>query len=159
MWGAHSDERMSSAIAGGPRQRSHSRIKVPRDSWSYFSVSDSRLPQPGGPGPHIYIPQEHGGPVLTTGTGFRFRRLLRLSGLRWSYSNQPPRGQVLDHWLLRLKFVWIKYIETHSVSITKANRLMLFREIIANVVRITQIHCVRNVWNFNVKSGDKYCGM
>jgi hypothetical protein len=38
-----------------------------------------RLPQPGGPGPCIYIPQEQGGPVIPPGTGFPFRRLLRLA--------------------------------------------------------------------------------
>jgi hypothetical protein len=27
-----------------PRQRSHFRVRVPWDSWPYFSVSDSRLP-------------------------------------------------------------------------------------------------------------------
>jgi hypothetical protein len=58
MWGAPSDKRtgMSFTIAAEPRQRSHSRVRVPRDSWLYFTVSDSRLPQPGGPGPRIYIP-------------------------------------------------------------------------------------------------------
>jgi hypothetical protein len=45
----------------GPRQRSHSRVLVPRDSRPYFTVSDSRLHQPGGPGPRIYIPQEQRG--------------------------------------------------------------------------------------------------
>jgi hypothetical protein len=30
-----------------------------------------RLPQPGGPGSHIYIPQEQGGPVIPPGTGLR----------------------------------------------------------------------------------------
>jgi hypothetical protein len=45
-----------------------------------------RLPQPGGPGPCIYFPQEQGGPVMRPGTGFPFRRLLRLAGLRWRYS-------------------------------------------------------------------------
>jgi hypothetical protein len=30
----------------------------------HFTLSDSRLPQPGGPGPRIYIPQEQGGPVI-----------------------------------------------------------------------------------------------
>jgi hypothetical protein len=30
--------------------------------------SHLRLPQPGGPGPHIYIPQEQGGPVIPPGT-------------------------------------------------------------------------------------------
>jgi hypothetical protein len=41
-----------------------------------------RLPQPGGRGPRIYIPQEQGGPDIPPGTGFPFRRLLRLTGLR-----------------------------------------------------------------------------
>jgi hypothetical protein len=36
----------------------------------YFTVSDLKLPQPGGPGSRIYIPQEQGGPVITPGTGF-----------------------------------------------------------------------------------------
>jgi hypothetical protein len=44
-------------IAAGPRQRSHSQVQVLRDSWPHFTVSDMRLPQPGGPGPHIYIPR------------------------------------------------------------------------------------------------------
>jgi hypothetical protein len=42
-----------------------------------------RLPQPGGPGPRIYIPQEQAGPDVPPGTGFSFRRLLRLAGLQW----------------------------------------------------------------------------
>jgi hypothetical protein len=52
-----------------------------------------RLPQPGGPGPRIYIPQEQGGTVISPGTGFPFCRLLRLSGLRRRYSNPPSRGK------------------------------------------------------------------
>jgi hypothetical protein len=56
-------------------------VRVPRDSWPYFTVSDSRLLQPGGPGPHIYIPQEQGGSVVPAGTGFFFCRLLWLAGL------------------------------------------------------------------------------
>jgi hypothetical protein len=75
MWGALSDERtgLSFTIAVGPRQRSHWRVRVPRDSWPYFTVSDSRLPLPGGPGPRIYMPQEKGDPVIPPGTGFHFR--------------------------------------------------------------------------------------
>jgi hypothetical protein len=57
-----------------------------------LTVSDSRLPQPGGPGYRVYVPQEQGGPVITSGTGFPFRCLLRLTGLRWGYSNPPPHG-------------------------------------------------------------------
>jgi hypothetical protein len=47
-----------------PRQRSHSRVRVPPGSWPYFAVSHSRLIHPGRPGPRIYIPQEQGGPVI-----------------------------------------------------------------------------------------------
>jgi hypothetical protein len=71
---------LSFMIYTAPRQRSHSQVRVPRYSWPNFIVSDSRPSQPWGPGPHIYIPQEQGGPVIPLGTGFPFRRLLRLKG-------------------------------------------------------------------------------
>jgi hypothetical protein len=46
MWGTLSDERtgLSFTIAASPRQRRHSRVRVPWDSRPYFTVSDSRLP-------------------------------------------------------------------------------------------------------------------
>jgi hypothetical protein len=74
MWDALSDERtgLSFTIAVDPRQRSHSRFRVRRDSWSYSTVSDSRLAHHGGPGSLIYVPQEQGGPVIPPGTGFPF---------------------------------------------------------------------------------------
>jgi hypothetical protein len=59
-------------------------------------LSHLRLPQPGGPGSRIYIPQEQGGPVIPPGTGFPLRRLLRLAGLRWRYSNPPPHGNYIQ---------------------------------------------------------------
>jgi hypothetical protein len=89
---------LSFTIAAGPRQRSHSRIRVPRDSWPHFTVSNSRFPQLGGPGPRIYIPQEQSGPVIPPGTGLPFRRLLRLAGLRRRYSNLPPRRKLPCIW-------------------------------------------------------------
>jgi hypothetical protein len=45
--------------------------------------------QPKCPGSRIYIPQEEGGPVISPGIGFPLRRLLRLAGIRWTYSNPP----------------------------------------------------------------------
>jgi hypothetical protein len=95
MWVALSDERMglSFTIAAGPRQDSHSWFLAPRDSGPCFTVSDSTFPQPGGPGPLIYIPQEQGGPVTPPRTGFPFHRLLRHAGLRWRYSNPHPHGR------------------------------------------------------------------
>jgi hypothetical protein len=71
-----------SVVYNCPRQRSHSQVWVPWDSWSHFTVSDSRFPQPGGPGPRIYIPQEQGDAVIPPGTGFPFHRFLRLARLR-----------------------------------------------------------------------------
>jgi hypothetical protein len=50
--------------AAGPRQRSHSWVRVPHDSWPYFIVWNLRLPQLGVPGPRIYILHEEGGPVI-----------------------------------------------------------------------------------------------
>jgi hypothetical protein len=49
---------LSFTVPADPRQRGHSRVRAPRDSWPYFTISDSRLPQPGGPGLRIYMPQE-----------------------------------------------------------------------------------------------------
>jgi hypothetical protein len=49
--------------AAVPHQCSHSRVWVQHDSCPYFTVSCLRLPQPGRPGPHIYIPQGQDGPV------------------------------------------------------------------------------------------------
>jgi hypothetical protein len=46
MWTTLSGERtgLSFTIAAGARQVSHSRVRVPWDSRTYFTVSDSRLP-------------------------------------------------------------------------------------------------------------------
>jgi hypothetical protein len=65
---------LSFTIAAGPCQRSHSRVRVPRDSWPYFTISDSRLPQTGGPGSRICTSQEQRRPVIVPGTGFPFRQ-------------------------------------------------------------------------------------
>jgi hypothetical protein len=70
-------------ILGSESRRTHDHILLSQ-------IRDT--PQPGGPGPRIYISQEQGGPVTSPGTGFPFRRLLRLAGLRWRYSNLPPHG-------------------------------------------------------------------
>jgi hypothetical protein len=55
-------------------------------------------PQPGGPGPYIYIPQEQGGLVIPPGTGLHFQHLLRHTGLWWRYSTQPPHGTTKLGW-------------------------------------------------------------
>jgi hypothetical protein len=74
MWSSLSDEGtgLSFTIAAGPRQSSHSLVGVPRDSWPHFTVSNSRVPQSGGPGPRIYqyILQEQRCPFTPPGVGF-----------------------------------------------------------------------------------------
>jgi hypothetical protein len=93
-------------LSAGPRQHSYTQGSVPRNSWSHFTVSDSRLLEPGGPGPRIYIPQEQGSLVIPPGTGFPFRRLLRLAWLRWWYSTQLPHGWTdwLTNWVAPIVF-------------------------------------------------------
>jgi hypothetical protein len=54
-------------------------------------VSLVSTPQPGGPGPYIYVLQWQGGPVISPDMRFTFRRFLRLAELLWRYSNLPPR--------------------------------------------------------------------
>jgi hypothetical protein len=104
------------AIAAGSRQRSYSRIQVPRDSWPYFSVSDLRFLELGGSGPLIYTPQEKGGPVIPPDTGFLFLLLLRLLGLRCRYSNPPPHG-VKAGLLQGELYLFILYV-THHIKMT-----------------------------------------
>jgi hypothetical protein len=82
---------LSFTIADGPPQR---QVRVPRDSWPHFTVSDSRLPKPGRPHTRIYISQELSGPVISPGAGFPYHRLLRLAWLRWRYST-PPLHRIL----------------------------------------------------------------
>jgi hypothetical protein len=60
-------------------QHSHSQVRELRGSWPHFTVSDLRLPQPWGPGPCIYVPQEQGGPVIPPGTAFHSWLSLSLS--------------------------------------------------------------------------------
>jgi hypothetical protein len=72
-------------------------------------LSYLRLPQFGGPGSRIYIPQEQGGQVIPPGTGLPFYRLLRLSGLRWRYSNPPPHGQTIVRVIVTLRLAVTEY--------------------------------------------------
>jgi hypothetical protein len=104
MWGALSDMRMGLlfTISAAPRQRNHSSVWVLQNSWPYFTVTESWHPQPGGPGPHIYIPQEQVGPVIPPGAVFPFCHVPQLARLRWRYSNLPPHRVLKTVWRLLL---------------------------------------------------------
>jgi hypothetical protein len=57
--------------AAEPRQRSPSQIRVLRDSWPYFTVSNLRLPHPGG----------QASPIIPPGTGYAQTVLILLHHL------------------------------------------------------------------------------
>jgi hypothetical protein len=86
-----------------------------RRTRNHTLLSQLRLPQPGGPGSCIYIPQEQGGPVIPSGTGFPLRRLLRLAGLRWRYSNPPPT------WRVRSLYIYIPQEQDGPVQKSKSH--------------------------------------
>jgi hypothetical protein len=74
---------LARSVTLGPKsRRTHDPVLLPHMG----------LPQPGGPGPRIYIPQKQGGPVITPCTELPFCRLSRPAGLRWRYSNPSPHG-------------------------------------------------------------------
>jgi hypothetical protein len=79
-----------------PSQKQSFSHASPAGFMTICTVSDSGLFQPGGPGLRIHIPQEQSGPFMPPGTMFSFHRLLRLAGLRWSYSNPPPHGGLIN---------------------------------------------------------------
>jgi hypothetical protein len=55
-------------------------------------LSHLSLSQSGGSGSRISIPRKQGGTIVPPGTRLLLRPILRLAGLRWSYSNSPPHG-------------------------------------------------------------------
>jgi hypothetical protein len=54
---------LARAVTSGPKSRT---------THDHILLFHLKLPQLGGPGPHIYIPQEQGGPVTPPGNGFPF---------------------------------------------------------------------------------------
>jgi hypothetical protein len=56
--------------------------------------------------PYLYLTGT-GWPRYTPGTGFYFRRLLRLAGLQWRYLN-PPSREANPNWLLKWVTIRVK---------------------------------------------------
>jgi hypothetical protein len=76
----------SASIIGSESRGTHDLILLSQ-------IRDS--PNLEGQVPVFITPLEQGAPAIPSGTGFPFVRLLRLAGLRWRYSNPPPRGEAL----------------------------------------------------------------
>jgi hypothetical protein len=88
MWGALSDERtgLTFPITADPRQCSHSQVWVPqtRDHILLSQMRDSPNLEVQD---SVFIPSGTGWPSFIPRHWDPFRRLLRLAGLRWRYSN------------------------------------------------------------------------
>jgi hypothetical protein len=128
-----------SAICSVITQRSES-----RRTRNHTLLSHLRLPQPGGPGSSIYIPQEQGGLVIPPGNGFLLRRLLRLAsddlqgcgGGIQSFSN--PEGQVPVYISLRNRMIKSKVkIKSQSHVMTNDQLINLERVEVEVTLRLT----------------------
>jgi hypothetical protein len=106
---------LSFTIAVGPRQCSHSRVLVP-----YFTVSDSKLSQPGGPGPRIYVPQKQGGLVILPDTEFPFRRPYDSQGYGGGIQSFLHEGFV-NIWISESIFMELSMYITASELISTAH--------------------------------------
>jgi hypothetical protein len=120
----------------------------PADS-DHILLSHLRLPQPGGQGPNIYIPQEQGGPAIPPGTGFPFHRLLRHAGLRCRYFDPSPGSTSCNIQSVPHK----KHITTPNTLRLryKAQPVNAVRETVAvycETIRNTDILCRQN-WEFS----------
>jgi hypothetical protein len=67
---------------------------------SYFTVSDPRLPQPGGQVPVFISPRNREAQLYPQALGSLFLRLLLLAGLRWRWTSSRPKIEILRQSLL-----------------------------------------------------------
>jgi hypothetical protein len=146
MWGVLSDERtgLSFTIASGPLQRSHSRVRVPRDSWLYFTVSDSRLPFSSPPATRratleVFDPASTRGclfwpPLIASGEPNRDHRLQGFQycqkSLPWKYLCHNVITETLDSkqprfysWLCYLGNVFTEPLPSYTRYIMKGRQV------------------------------------
>jgi hypothetical protein len=110
-----------------------------------------RFPQPGGPGPRIYIPQKQGGPAITLGTGFPFYRLLRLAGLRWRYCNPHPRGK-LPSYSRKLLYMSYELLSTDPRRpCLYKHRHDTYRDVNHKIKTYIFCVCFYRAWQLNVR--------
>jgi hypothetical protein len=88
---------LSFTIAVGLRQRIHSEVRVPQDSWPHFTVSDSRLPQPPPAGGPVCIPW-------------------RINSRLTKYKTSPPTGPPLFEFVFVAAQAWTGRVESHVTT-------------------------------------------
>jgi hypothetical protein len=131
---------LSFTISSGPRHYSHSQVRVPRDSWVHFTLSDSILLQRGRRCSRIYIPQEQGGSVIDPDTGSLFVA---------SYDSQGYGRDIRT----RLHMVglgsWLWSLEADPTETPFRNNLF-----IVDCIFVAAGKCLPSLW----QTMDIYCG-
>jgi hypothetical protein len=79
-------------------QCNHSMVRVAQNPQPNFTVSSETPPSWRVRFPYLHTPGT-GWHSIPAGTGFPLRRLLRLVGLRWRYSNPPPTWRARSPYL------------------------------------------------------------
>jgi hypothetical protein len=102
-------------------------------------------PQPGGVGPRICIPQEQGGPIIPPVTGFPFRHLLRLAGLRWRHSTRLHTESAVPGHRLSMLYSLGLTVERSQVSTV---RFMCYRRPDGHCLGI---FCIYNIFFSTLK--------
>jgi hypothetical protein len=78
----------------------------PRGTLGHILLSQIRVSPNLEASPRIYIPQEHGGLVIPSGTRFPFRRLLRSQGSGGGISTSRPYGILIATAMAMLITSW-----------------------------------------------------
>jgi hypothetical protein len=122
LWGALYDERTRLQFAVqsliGPSRAGP--ITIP-----YCLIWSPEAPETEGPVSRIYIPQKQGGPIIPPGTGFSLRRLLRLAGLRWRYSNPPPTSRARSPYIYPSGTGWYSQKSKSRYDLRSINHYVL----------------------------------
>jgi hypothetical protein len=97
----------------------------------HLLLSHLRLPQPVGPGPHIYIPPEQSVPVKPPGTGFPFHRLLRLARLHTGTNS--VQSQIQSYLTTESQSASLSWCQT---TIRARDQFLLLLEIFLRQLRV-----------------------
>jgi hypothetical protein len=105
-------------IVAGPRQRIHSQVRVPQDSWPHFTSSDSSLPQPEGQVPVLISPRKRMAQLYPQALGSLSVAFYDSQGYGGGDSNQPPHpgGQVCYALSHKFEADWIQNTAPNSAS-------------------------------------------
>jgi hypothetical protein len=91
---------------------------------------------------YLYLPGT-GWPSYTPGTGLPFRRLLWFAGLRWRYSNLPPRGELGSNWLLEFS---LYNVGTNHIKNTASSSSLLWLHVYHTMKTVFSLSLPSSGW-------------